>query len=70
MMQTIDQELVRLSAAMNDAPSPDRYAQLYAAQQALSWAKFPEGFMSPFDTIMNGKVMPPIPDTPTDSPAD
>jgi len=59
----IDSELGRIAVGLRQPCPPDRYTQLYAAQQALSWAQFPEGFMSPFDAIVNGKVQPLIPDT-------
>lgn len=59
----IEYELERVSAELRRSTSPDRYVQLYAAQQALSWAKSPEGFMSPYDAIMGGKVQPLMSDT-------
>lgn len=66
-MQTIDKELNRISAALRQPCGPDQYTQLYAAQQALSWAKLPDEFMSPYDAIVSGRVIPLINDTPADS---
>lgn len=34
-------------------PTTDQYRQLYAAQQALSWALEPIGFRAPCDTILD-----------------
>lgn len=48
----IQRELDRVTAALREAPSPEDYGRSYVAQQALSWALEPEGFMSPFDVIM------------------
>lgn len=63
MTFAIKHELKRIAAGLRDSIPPDRYTQFYAAQQALSWALFPEGFMSPYETIACGKVQPVIPDT-------
>jgi hypothetical protein len=49
-MSFIQRELNRISAALLD-PLSANYDQLYAAQQALSWALEPNGFKSPYDTI-------------------
>lgn len=49
-MGFIERELDRISAALGEAGQPD-YGQLYAAQQALSWALEPTGFKAPYDTI-------------------
>lgn len=40
-------------------PQPDsRWGQLYAAQQALSWALDPDGFADPIRVIENELVQP------------
>jgi hypothetical protein len=54
-------ELERISEAVRvrqKSPETDEYRQLYAAQQALSWALEPSGFRAPYETIL---------DTPADS---
>jgi hypothetical protein len=48
----VQRELTRIAIALREASDPERYAQLYAAQQALSWALEPTGFASPFESIM------------------
>lgn len=58
-MTAIDDELQKIAAELRASPSPDRYTQLYAAQQALGWAVSPEGFAPPYETVMSGKVLPP-----------
>jgi hypothetical protein len=51
----ISEERDRISRALLDpATSADQYKQLYAAQQALSWAF--EDMRSPYDMIMLGPV--------------
>lgn len=50
-MSFIQRELDKLSRALNDAPESDQRSELYAAQQALLWAKEPEGFQSPYNMI-------------------
>ena len=50
-MSFIQRELDRIGAALRQ-PQPDgRYAQLYAAQQALSWVNEPSVMEAPLDTI-------------------
>ena len=61
--ETLERELDRIAVELRNPIPDDRYTQLYAAQQALAWAKFPEGSMSPYEAIMNGKVQPLIHDT-------
>ena len=63
--ETIQHELDRIAVDLrNPIPVPDdRYTNLYAAQQALAWALSPDGAMSPYEAIMNGKVQPLIKDT-------
>lgn len=51
-------ELERIERALRDPQTDERYCQLYAAQQALAWARTPGGFMSPFETIQRGLVQP------------
>jgi hypothetical protein len=50
----VQRELDRIAVALRQAPNPECYAQLSAAQQALSWALEPVGFAAPYDTIMRG----------------
>ena len=50
-MGFIQRELDRIAIALRRAPSPECYARLYAAQQALSWALEPRGFKSPYEAI-------------------
>lgn len=52
-------ELARIADAMRkpDLP-PDKYCQLYVAQQALTWAFEPGTAAAPFDVVMSGKVQP------------
>ncbi len=45
-MGMIDRELARLGRELRNAPQ-GRYGELYAAQQALSWAKDPQAFKAP-----------------------
>ena len=59
----IERELHRIAVELRQPWPNDRYVQLYAAQQALSWATFPRGFMAPYDAITGGKVLPLIADT-------
>ncbi len=62
--EIIKREHDRIAVELRKPLSDDRYTQLYAAQQALGWAMFPDAFASPYETVMNGKVQPLIPDTP------
>jgi hypothetical protein len=52
-------ELDRLATALLEPQPPNRYAELYAAQQALSWTLDPEHFASPLVTIQEGRIQPP-----------
>lgn len=54
----VARELERLSVALREPQPPDRYVELYAAQQALSWALDPENFQAPTVTISKGLVVP------------
>ena len=61
-MGFIERELERIREALRLADqTTDQYRQLYAAQQALSWALEPIGFRAPCDTILD------IVDTPADA---
>jgi hypothetical protein len=55
-MGFIERELTRISEAIRarqaEHSDSDEYRQLYAAQQALSWALEPVGFQAPLDTIL------------------
>ena len=51
-MGFVDRELEKLSRALCENPNGDRYAELYAAQQALGWATDPMAFRSPYNMIM------------------
>lgn len=50
-MCLVSRELEKLSRELLNAPE-GRYGELYAAQQALSWALDPQAFKSPFALIM------------------
>jgi len=53
-MGFIERELERIREALRQADqATDRYRQLYAAQQALSWALEPIGFRAPYDAIVD-----------------
>lgn len=66
MNEIIRNELENLSFALRKPLPHDRYCQLYAAQQALSWVNDPEAYASPYLTIVNGKVQS-LTDTQEDS---
>ena len=52
-MSFIERELDRITKALHERHEEDDiYRQLYAAQQALSWALEPEGVKAPYSTIM------------------
>ena len=53
-MGFVERELERIAVALREPRSAEEYAQLYAAQQALSWATEPTGFASPFDMLVSG----------------
>ncbi len=56
-MGFIERELERVTEALQAGPLPaDRYGQLFAVQQALSWALEPNGFKSPYLTIEEGRI--------------
>ncbi len=47
----VQRELQRIETALREEQHAERRGQLYAAQQALSWALEPIGFASPYDAI-------------------
>jgi hypothetical protein len=57
-MSFIQRELDRLGRALRVPQTPESYAQLYAAQQALAWAMEPDGFASPFVAIARSSSEP------------
>ena len=50
-MSFVQRELDRIAARLRSDVPESEYAQLYAAQQALSWALEPRGFKAPYDAI-------------------
>jgi hypothetical protein len=57
-MSFIQRELDSLVDALRVPQTPDNYAKLYAAQQALAWAMEPEGFASPLVAIARSSAEP------------
>lgn len=55
-MSFIKRELDRVTTAMQGADTNDQYVQLYAAQQALSWALDPEAAAAPLEVILSGRA--------------
>jgi hypothetical protein len=59
----IERELERISEAVPvrqaKQSDTDEYRQLYAAQQALSWALEPNGFRAPYETILSDTLAAP-----------
>jgi hypothetical protein len=56
----IQTELDRVSERLRqEMGTSGLYCQLYAAQQALSWAVNPESAGAPLEVIVGGKVQPP-----------
>lgn len=53
-MGFVTRELERLSRALRDQPDGNRYTEIYAAQQALSWVLDPEVFRSPCGYLVTG----------------
>ncbi len=67
-MDNLQSELNKIRVSLlNPRTPPDRYQQLYAAQQALSWVASEGRMMSPYDAIIGGKVWAPIKSTPANS---
>lgn len=52
-MSFVQRELASIQRAMRDPAHSNRYAELYAAQQALSWAIEPAGF-APASKMITG----------------
>lgn len=50
-MSFVQRELDHIRGALLDPQQVERHAELYAAQQALSWALDPEGAKSPFQML-------------------
>lgn len=65
-MGFLDRELARISEALLAAEPERRRPELYAAQQALSWASDPTAFRSPYDMIIDAPTLP-VTDIPEDS---
>ena len=60
--QVIEDELARLHHVLTSDKRPDRYDELYAAQQALAWTLDPATFKAPsqmLDTATLGPTQPP-----------
>jgi hypothetical protein len=51
-MSFVQRELDRIGTALQQPQSDNRYAELYAAQQALKWAIEPADFKSPYDMLV------------------
>ena len=62
-MGFIERELARISEAVRarqaEQSDTDEYRQLYAIQQALSWALEPNGFRAPYETILSDTLATP-----------
>lgn len=50
-MSFIARELDRIASALRQSPPTEHYRELYAAQQALSWALDPSNFRKPYETV-------------------
>ena len=48
----IEMELNRIGKRLAAGPDPFEHAGLYAAQQALCWAAYPDRFRSPYALVM------------------
>ena len=55
-MSFVQREIARLNAELATYPDGPRYAELYAAQQALAWSLEPTGFGAPYDVIKGGTL--------------
>ena len=67
-MDHIQVELDRISEKLRNYPDPNEHAGLFAAQQALEWARNPVAFQAPFvavtgssgdSTDYSGEIHPP-----------
>ena len=52
-MSFVARELERLSRALGEGAENPRYPEIYAAQQALSWALEPQGFAAPYAMLLD-----------------
>jgi len=59
-MGFVSRELDRIAVALQEPQPPERYGQLYAAQQALSFALDPEHFTGPLRVVLEGRITPGI----------
>jgi len=50
-MSFLHRELDRLGSALRDQKNANKYALLYAAQQAIAWASDPDAYKSPIALI-------------------
>ena len=50
-MDHIQAELDKISERLRNYPEPNEHAGLYAAQQALEWARNPAAFRAPFTAV-------------------
>lgn len=55
-MSFIQREIDQIASEMDKARGTERYRELYAARQALSWALEPVGFASPYNMVMGIRV--------------
>ena len=61
MNDTIQSELEKVQKRLTDDALTDKqYCELYAVQQALSWAHDPESAAAPLEIVMSGKIQPPV----------
>ena len=51
-MSFVQRELDKINAEIVKGTTPQRHAELYAAQQALAWAIEPAGIKSPYNQVM------------------
>lgn len=51
-MNQIKEQLEKISIALCETQNKEQYTQLYAAQQALSWALETNTFAEPYNMIM------------------
>ena len=57
-MSFIQREMDRINAALGDERTNPKYAELYAAQQALAWVSDPQNFRAPFASVMGIQEVP------------
>ena len=51
----VQSEIERIAVALREPQPPKRYVELYAAQQALSWALDPDNLASPLTMVLEGR---------------